>query len=133
MGLATRVRNGAQDGGRISLTSPTPTVEFLQSTYSVTEGQGAASVTVSRSTPSSQTVTVNYQVSDGTAITGTDYNGSGSGTLTFAPGVTGSYFVLNVLDDNLANETSPETVNLSLSSPTGAALWDAQHGRSRHQ
>ena len=67
-------------------------------------------------------MTVPYQVSDGTAITGTDYNGSGSGTLTFAPGVTGSYFVLNVLDDNLANETSPETVNLSLGTPTGAAL-----------
>ena len=97
-------------------------MEFTQSVFSASEGQGQVSVTVMLSALSGQTVTVPYQVSDGTAITGTDYNGSGSGTLTFAPGVTGSYFVLNVLDDNLANETSPETVNLSLGTPTGAVL-----------
>ena len=110
----------SQTGAASPLTSPT--AEFLQSTYSVTEGQGTASVTVVLSAASSQTVTVNYQLNGGTAISGTDDTGSASGTVTFTPGVTNNAFVLNILDDNLANETSPETINLALTSATNATL-----------
>src|SRR5205085_2254188 len=96
-------------------------VHFASSTYSATEGQGPATITVSLDEASAQAVTVGYQASDGSAVAGTDYAAT-SGTLTFAPGQTSATFVVPLLDDNAFNATSPETVNLSLSGPTNATL-----------
>jgi hypothetical protein len=98
-----------------------PTVQFSASTYSANEGQGAVAITVTLSAASSQTVTVQYGTSNGSGLAGTDYVAT-SGTLTFNPGTISQTFNVPVLDDNLAGETSPETVNLTLSSPSGATL-----------
>lgn len=90
----------------------------------VTEGDSGttvASFVVSLSTPSSQTVTVNYATADGTAIAGSDYS-STSGTLTFAPGQTSQTVNVNVTPD-LVNEVT-ESFTLNLSSPSSATIAD---------
>jgi hypothetical protein len=59
---------------------PVPTLNIAGT--SVNENAGSASVTVSLSMASSETVSVNYQTHDGTAFTADDY-ASASGTLVF--------------------------------------------------
>ena len=94
------------------------TLQFSSATYSVMENGVSATITVTRTNGSSGTVTVDYATSDGTATAGSDYTAS-SGTLTFANGETSKTFSVPVLDDVLAEPN--ETVNLSLSNPTGGA------------
>jgi hypothetical protein len=98
-----------------------PTVQFSAATVNAGELQGTANVTVTLSPAGNQSVTVNYATSDGTGLAGTDY-GATSGVLTFSPGQTIANFQVSILDDKLPNETSPETVNLTLSNPSGATL-----------
>lgn len=97
-----------------------PTVQFDRPIYTVSEDVGAALVTVTLSVPSPFTVTVDYATSDGSATAGSDYTAAG-GTLPFAPGQTASAFTIPITDDILTNEFT-ETVNLTLSNPTNAAL-----------
>jgi hypothetical protein len=101
-----------------ALPQPT-TVEFSSATYSVSESGGSATITVTRSGPTTGTTTVHYSTSDGTAQAPDDYTSS-SGTLTFAPGETSKTFSVPIIDD-LLDETD-ETVNLTLDSPTGGVL-----------
>ncbi len=93
-------------------------LQFSSSTYSVNENGGSATITVSRINGSEGSVTVHYATSNGTATAASDYTAA-SGTLTFASGVTSQSFSVPVLDDTLAEAN--ETVNLTLSSPTGGA------------
>jgi RHS repeat-associated protein len=71
------------------------------------------------SASSSQTITVDYASSDGTATAGSDYNAV-SGTLTFSPGDTTKTFQVPITDDDVSE--SNETVNLTLSNPTNATI-----------
>jgi hypothetical protein len=103
------------------LSPPLPTVQFLQATSTVMEFPTANFFRVGLSAASSQTVTVQYTTSDGTAKAGTDYTAT-SGTLTFMPGTTQQNIRVNILDDNLVNEPSAETFTLTLSNPTNATL-----------
>ena len=77
--------------------------------------------TVTLSTPSGQTVTVNFSTSDGTAHAGSDYVSS-SGTVTFAPGETSKSITVAVNGD-LTDEPD-ETFDVTLSNPTNATLAD---------
>lgn len=79
-------------------------------------------VTLSRA--STETVTVSYETSDGTATHGDDYVAA-SGTLTFAPGETERTVSVTVLDDDL--DEGEETFTLMLSNLSGgnAFLADA--------
>ncbi len=86
---------------------------------SVPEG-GNAIFTFSLCQASTQTVTVNYTVS-GTATGGSDYTGISSGTLTFAPGEQVKTFPVSILVDNI-QESASETIVVTLSNPTNAAL-----------
>ena len=71
----------------------------------------------------SETVTVDYATSDGTATAGDDYTET-SGTLTFNAGVTSMTVSVPVLDDD--HEDAGETIILTLSNPSGNAyLADA--------
>jgi hypothetical protein len=73
------------------------TVEFAYGEYYIAEDAGSVTIRVTLSAPSSQTVTVDYSTSDGTATAPTDYQ-SASGTLTFSPGQTSAAFqVITVL------------------------------------
>ncbi|QEH31554.1 Calx-beta domain protein [Aquisphaera giovannonii] len=94
------------------------TLQFSSSSYSLAEGGGAATITVTRSGGSAGGVTVHYATADGTATAGSDYTAA-SGTLAFAAGETSKTFTVAVLDDHVTEGN--ETVTLTLSSPTGGA------------
>ena len=103
------------------------TVSFSSPTYSIGEAGGTATITVTRSGVTPNSVTVDYATSNGTATggaactTGVDFINT-SGTLTFAGGDTTQTFTVTICDDNIS-EPPPagETVNLTLSNPTGGA------------
>jgi hypothetical protein len=107
--------------------TPTPipgsgTLQFSAATYSTTEDCAAAVITVTRTSGSTGTVTVDYATSDGTAEQRSDYE-VGFGTITFGDGVTSQEFI--VLSTRDAYVENPETVNLTLSNPTGGATLGA--------
>ncbi len=75
--------------------------------------------TVALSTPSSQTVLVGYESSDGTATAGLDYTAV-SGTLTFAPGTTRKTVAVTILGDIRVERD--ETFFVDISGPINAAI-----------
>src|SRR5829696_6521534 len=77
--------------------------------------------TVTLSKPSTQTVTVRYATSNGTAIAGTDYTAS-TGVIEFAAGVTSRTVHVDIIGDTTVE--SDETFTVTLSSPTGATIAD---------
>ncbi|MCW9679746.1 VWD domain-containing protein [Dolichospermum planctonicum UHCC 0167] len=79
--------------------------------------------TVSLSSSSTQTITVQYATSNETAQAGADYI-STTGTLTFNPGVTSQVINIPILNDAI-NEAN-ETFTLTLSNPTNATLGTSQ-------
>lgn len=104
-------------------TTPQPgTLQFSNATYSVNENQATMTITVNRVNGSSGLVSVNFATSDGSATAGADYTAS-SGTLTFLDGETSKTFTIPIIDDTAIE--NPETVNLTLSNPTGGATLGA--------
>ncbi|MDD1458293.1 M10 family metallopeptidase C-terminal domain-containing protein, partial [Dolichospermum sp. ST_sed7] len=75
--------------------------------------------TVTLTSASSQSITVQYATANGTAIAASDYI-STSGTLTFNPGVTSQVINIPILNDSLSEAN--EAFTLALSSPTNANL-----------
>src|SRR3954451_13065363 len=67
--------------------NPTESVQFSDTSYSVNEADGTATITVELSHALGVATTVHYATSDNTATGGSDY-AAGSGTLTFNPGDT---------------------------------------------
>jgi len=97
-----------------------PLINITTSPQTVVEGLATSLVyTVSLSTASSQSITVQYATSNGTATLGSDYT-STTGTLTFNAGVTTQSITIPILND-AANEAD-ETFSLTLSNPTNALL-----------
>jgi len=95
------------------------TLSFSMSSYTVGEGGSTATITATRSGGSFGSVTVDYATSDGSATAGSDYTAS-SGMLGWANGDTADKtFTVPITDDSLAE--GDETVNLTLSNPTGGA------------
>ena len=75
---------------------------------------------VSLSRAASETVTVQYATSDGTATAGSDYTQT-SGTLTFTEGESSKTISVPVLDD--AHDEGEETFTLTLSNASGGGAW----------
>ncbi|HEY6119988.1 MAG TPA: Calx-beta domain-containing protein [Pyrinomonadaceae bacterium] len=105
--------------------SPTPTptpvarnIQFSSAAFSVNEGAGLATITLSRVGDTSGTVTIDYATNDASAQQRTDYTITAD-TLTFGPGDTTKTFQVLIVDDNYVEGS--ETLNLSLSNPTGGA------------
>jgi hypothetical protein len=94
------------------------TLEFSAASYGVSEGQGVAVITVTRTGGSDGVVAVNYATTDGTATSPNDYTAV-TGTLTFADGETSKTFTVPISDDSAVE--ADETVHLTLSGPTGGA------------
>ena len=78
--------------------------------------------TVTLSSASGVTATVDYATSDGTATAGSDYTAA-SGTLTFAAGQTSKTFTVAVLADSA--DENDETVTITLSNATQASISDS--------
>jgi uncharacterized repeat protein (TIGR01451 family) len=86
-------------------------------------GTTAFNFTVTLSTPSNLSVSVNYATADGTAAAPSDYQ-TNSGTLTFNPGETVKTVTVLVNGDTLAEAN--ETFFVNLSSPVNTVMTDAQ-------
>jgi hypothetical protein len=103
-------------------------LEFSSSGYFINEGDGNATITVSRVGGSGGEARVDYATSNSTAtnaaIAGADYV-STSGTLTFAHGVTSQTFSVPILVDSF-DEPDTEAINLALTNVTGHASLGSQ-------
>lgn len=95
-------------------------VQFNSPTFSTTEASIAATVTVIRPCNASGTITVDYATSDGTALQQSDYT-IAVGKLIFAPGEVSKTITILVNED--AYVENDETVTLTLSNPTGGAIF----------
>ncbi len=84
-------------------------------------GSASMGFTVTLSKASTTTVTLNYTTANGTATAGQDYT-AGSGTVTFAPGVTSQVINVGVLGDMAVEPT--ETFTVTLSNASGATIGD---------
>jgi len=101
---------------------PTGSLQFSTPTYTEAENGTTATITVTRINGSYGTVGVDYASSDGTASAGSDYTAV-SGSLSFADGVTSQTFTIDIFND--ADYEGDETVNLTLSNPSGGAGLDS--------
>jgi hypothetical protein len=116
------VQNLSQNQTQVDFTTAAQ-LQFSAATYSVNENGGSATITVTRTNGSDGAVSVQYATSNGTATAGQDYTAT-AGTLNFASGETSKTFTVPIADD-----TTPEpdeTINLTLSNPTGGATLGAQ-------
>ncbi|HUW81944.1 MAG TPA: Calx-beta domain-containing protein, partial [Phycisphaerae bacterium] len=99
---------------------PSPTVAFDLTASNGAESVTPASLAVSLSQASAQTITVDYAVTGGTATGGgVDYT-LAAGTLTFDPNDVSKTIDIAIVDDGLVE--SDETVEVTLSNPTNATL-----------
>jgi len=111
--LNGEIRGQFQGGGNAS------SFQFNSATSYVPESAGSALITVTRLGNTAAPATVNYATSDGTANSAADYLAT-TGTLNFAAGETFKTFSVPIADDLYAEGN--ETINLSLSNPTGGAF-----------
>lgn len=95
------------------------TLQFSAAAYSISEGDGTATLTVTRTGGSVGGVSVNYAVTGGTATAGSDYTVTTPGTLSLADGETTKTISVTVNDDG--DPEPSETVLFTLSAPTGGA------------
>jgi hypothetical protein len=86
-------------------------------------GTASAQFNVTMSVASSDTVTVSFATSEGTAQAGADFQNA-TGTLTFAPGETMKTIAVNVNGDRTVERD--ENFSISLSDPTNATIADGQ-------
>ena len=94
-------------------------ISFSAANFKAKEGVPQAVVTVTRTGGKAGGVTVDFEVADGTAEDGSDYTAT-NGTLTFEAGVTKLTFTIPIIDDTL--DETDETIELSLSNPTGGGI-----------
>lgn len=99
------------------------TLQFSSPTYSVSESGLSATITVTRAGGSSGAVSVQYATSDGTATAPADYT-TATGMLNWADGDSApKTFLVPIINDALIEAN--ETINLTLSAPSGGATLGA--------
>jgi len=123
MGSPTNGTKGATDVHTATITDNdgAPTISIDDPT--VSEGAGTGTITVTLTGGSYLGVSVNYETSSGTAISGTDFTAT-SGTLTWAADETGTKtFNVTITDDAL--DENDETLTATLSVPVNATISDS--------
>ena len=99
------------------------TLQFSTATFSVSESAGTATITVTRAAGDSNPVSVKYSTSAGSATANGDYTNA-SGILNWASGdLADKSFAVPIIGD--AFNENDETINLTLSNPTGGATLGA--------
>jgi YD repeat-containing protein len=94
-------------------------LQFSSTSFSVKENKSSVTITVTRSGGSDGAVSVDCSTSNGTATDDEDYTAA-STTLQWADGDTAEKtFTISIIDD--LTEEDKETINLSLSNPSGGA------------
>jgi Calx-beta domain len=113
--------NPANDSITVTGTAPAGSLQFSAATYNVAENVagGNATITVRRTGGSAGAVGVNFATSNGTATAGSDYTAV-TQTINFAAGDTADKTVNIPITDDTTFESN-ETINLTLSAPTGGA------------
>lgn len=106
-------------------TTPPPTTESSTfqwglPTYTVSEGVGTASFTITRSGNTTGTASVDWGTFQNTATLNVDYEGVSWTTATFLTGETSKTVNVKILDDSLVEGN--EVFILSLANPTNATL-----------
>ncbi len=116
--VVTATATGSQTSGFSPCLQVTavPSISFSNASYSANEGAGMRTISVNRTGGTSDTITVDYATSDGTANAGQDYVAA-SGTLTFNSGDVVKTFNVQITED--ATDEADETVNLTLSNVQG--------------
>jgi uncharacterized repeat protein (TIGR01451 family) len=119
--------SGPTNGGALGTPSSAPVsitdddkggIVFLSAkTYSVAEGAGNVSITVTRSGGAAN-VSVTFTTSDDTATAGSDYIGTNT-SVVFGAGETSKKVVIPIIQDTLAE--GAETFTVTLSNPQGGA------------
>ncbi|MCA1578725.1 MAG: PQQ-dependent sugar dehydrogenase [Acidobacteria bacterium] len=94
-------------------------VQFNATSYIVNENAGNVLVGVTRSGNLTNTVTINYTTSNGSAQAPLDF-ANASGSLQFAPGETLKFVSVSIVDDGLVEGL--ESIKLSLSSASSGAV-----------
>ncbi|HEX8473050.1 MAG TPA: Calx-beta domain-containing protein [Pyrinomonadaceae bacterium] len=97
----------------------TPVLQFGPGNLRANEGDHQFVVNVTRSGDTSGSLTIDYATNDGTASERSDYT-TALGTLRFAPGEASKSFTILLTDDGF--QEGDETVNLTLSNPSGGAV-----------
>jgi hypothetical protein len=118
------ISRGQGTGTIVDDDAPLPALSIND--VSINEGNSGTSIatfTVSLSSASNQTATVNYATANGTASSGSDYT-SASGTLTFPAGNTSQPVQVSITGDTRP-ETN-ETFFVNLSAAVGATIAHAQ-------
>jgi uncharacterized delta-60 repeat protein len=108
----------------INQVSASGALQFGATVFAGAEDGSSAAVTIQRVAGSTGTVSVNFSTSAGTATPGNDYT-QVSGTVNFANGETSKTVLVPILNDNPRVFEGNETVNLTLSAPTGGASLGA--------
>ena len=104
-----------------SFTNGSGSLKFSQGVYTVLESSGRAKIIVNR-VGGTGPASVGYSTNGGgLALAGTDYTAV-SGTLSFAQGEASKVFYVPIVADGATE--GEETINLILSSPTGATFGD---------
>ena len=96
---------------------PVPTLSINDIT--VNENAGTADLTISLSGPSQTATTVVVNTSNGTAVSGSDYQSITSFTVTIPAGQTSVTLPISILDDTISEPT--ESFNVVMSSPSSNA------------
>lgn len=119
--ILTIVDKGATGGGG---TTGSSTFQFSGATYTATEGTATvqAAINITRTGDTSQAGSVTFSTgTGGTATAGSDYTAVANQVVSFAAGETVKTVNVPVLSDAITPEAD-ETVNLTLTAPTGGTL-----------
>ncbi|MBX9627037.1 MAG: DUF4394 domain-containing protein, partial [Gemmataceae bacterium] len=111
---------GLTGGGGLAVgQAPTGTAGVDAGPFTVNEGAGTATVTLTRTDGGVGALTVTVSVTGGTATAGTDF-GTVPATVTFADGQTTANLVIPITDDTDAEPS--ETITLAIAAPTNGGL-----------
>jgi len=117
---------GAVTQHTYTILDPRPNIAFDTTASEGPENISPAYVPVSSSWAWAETVTVDYNVTGGTAINGEDYSLT-SGTLVFEPCEVTEYITITIVKDDF-DEDPDETIEITLCNPNSAKLGiNTQH------